>query len=164
MNFYMNFDAMILTFYTWHGSVWYIVGIYQDKCLETYSLPGHKNMIFINFCQSTQPFIKALLSYPLIKLIGLCLAHSLELSANQIASQNLLRLRRKARYARLLPPADSRDFGIRARFSSRLPRSLFVSIAQNRVFDKDYIAPNKLMVIWDSTILNLLRFTTLVQD
>ena len=50
--------------------------------------------------------------YPLIKLIGLCLAPSID-----SASRNLLRLRRKARCARLSPPADSRAFGARARAS-----------------------------------------------
>ena len=43
----------------------------------------------------------------------------------ELASRNLLRLRRKARCARLSPPADSRAFGARAsgaRFWSQLPR------------------------------------------
>ena len=39
------------------------------------------------------------------------------------ASRNLLRLRRKARCARLSPPADSRAFGARARAS----RSIFLA-------------------------------------
>ena len=64
-------------------------------------------------------FHQGLLSYPLIKLIGLCVAPSLELSANS-TSRNLLLLRRKARYACLSPPADSRAFG--ARFLCQLPR------------------------------------------
>ena len=129
MNFYMNFDGMILTFYTWHGSVWYIVGIYQDKCLETIHY-RHIKTWFLLISARAPSISTNLLSYPLIKLIGLCLAHSLELSANQIASQNLLRLRRKARYARLLPPetlapsAFALDFprAFRARYLCQLPR------------------------------------------
>ena len=49
------------------------------------------------------------------------------------ASRNLLRLRRKARCARLSPPADSRAFGARARASRSIflapPALVFGSIA-----------------------------------
>ena len=51
------------------------------------------------------------------------------------ASQNLLRLRRKIRFARLSPPADSHAFGTRY---SRFPLVAYYSqTVLNGVFDKD---------------------------
>ena len=53
------------------------------------------------------------------------------------ASQNLLRLRRKTRFARLSPPADSHAFG--ARYSRFALVAYFSQTVLNRVFDKDYL-------------------------
>ena len=53
------------------------------------------------------------------------------------ALQNLLRLRQKTRFARLLPPADSRAFG--ARYSRFALVAYLSQTVLNRVFDKDYI-------------------------
>ena len=52
------------------------------------------------------------------------------------ASQNLLRLRRKTRFARLSPPVDSRAFG--TRYSRFALVAYFSQTVLNWVFDKDY--------------------------
>ena len=44
MKFYMNFDGMILTFYTW---ICVVLCVHQDKLLEEPSLLEHKNMILL---------------------------------------------------------------------------------------------------------------------
>ena len=53
----------------------------------------------------------------LSNLCGRCKSLAPEIVSWYSASRNLLRLRRKARCARLSPPADSRAFGARARAS-----------------------------------------------
>ena len=45
LKFYMNFDGMIPTFYTW---ICVVHCVHQDKCLKTlYLLLEHKNMILL---------------------------------------------------------------------------------------------------------------------
>ena len=51
------------------------------------------------------------------------------------ASQNLLSLRQKTRFARLSPPADSRAFG--ARYSRFALEAYFSPTVLSRIFDKD---------------------------
>ena len=59
-----------------------------------------------------------------------------ELTPTRFCEQNLLRLRRKTRFDRLSPPADSRAFG--ARYSRFALVTYFSRTVLNRVFDKDY--------------------------
>ena len=44
MKFYMNFDGMILTFYTW---ICVVHCVHKDKCLKTLHYLEHKNMILL---------------------------------------------------------------------------------------------------------------------
>ena len=60
------------------------------------------------------------------------------------ASQNLLRLRQKTRFARLSPPADSHAFG--AQYSRFALVAYFSRTVLNQVFDKDCAAAGILVL------------------
>ena len=68
--------------------------------------------------------------------------------APEIVSWFLLRLRRKARCARLSPPADSSAFGARARFSSRLRRLYLGQMPRIESLTKTKLSSKKLRQIY----------------
>ena len=73
---------------------------------------------------------------------GLALICVSALMVKKFASQNLLRLWQKTRFARLSPPVDSRAFG--AQYSRSALLAYFSQTMLNRVLDKDYLSPSAL--------------------
>ena len=69
--------------------------------------------------------------------LQVCTEEDVYVQRLDFASQNRLRLRRKTRFARLSPPADSRAFG--ARYSRFALVTYFSLTVLSRVFHKDYV-------------------------